>query len=631
MEFRFYFDYSDYRSYLMMNDLKALKGIPAELLWIPLDAYSLRALSHCTSEEDSPNSRAYAKQEALRYCHRENLDFVWHGEGLYTGSVLRAGIWISQNYPEKFETFSRHVLHQIWGKGQTNQKTVLTSALESIGLDIVQIESGISNKDVFVCQDSLLQEALALGVFDVPALVMDGELVCRFDQAQEIRRIGLYTWLHAQSRDDVVHLCARLLAGLHPEKFRRYLMGMMPQGSVRQESSSMGYIQIQHELPVPSGLYPPAKSPVPGLLLCHPCQEIPDIVAGALNVWVGINGAEALRNQDSMPISSFGVALCQQDGQITIRLFGRDADGGLISAVADGEHALIWGVVSGWHVAVIAPGAKHLVYLVRQATQWGAHIIVCASNGEDFPVESLGVLAHAWAIEVTGRILIGPDGRACQLDSDRALTEGQPLEDGQRWIPPHSRTLLLCDQPLTVGDVHTHADIELGCRGLNLLVASQQQSSELSKTRVFERIRVRGHQMAILPVFETQIFITELIAHRMLEVINQTPPETLPVIVNYWNDLDFGQLDTIRSVLAATLSVLRIPIVWVIGNQVVELWCCGQTGLPYRIEKDDDRFALDLGDIPSTGQCFDQMCSHAGLTRHGYLELLQKIGEMRHL
>lgn len=628
MQFRYYFDYSDYRSYLMMHSLSVLEDLPVEIQWIALDAYSLRALSHFESREDSPNSQEFAKREALRFCKRENIDFVWQNERVYFGSILRAGFWIAQHRPESFQSFSRQLLYRIWGLGQTHPQSVLDAVFKNLDMDFPKLSSEISDREVFQHQDDNLQRALSDGVFDVPTLVMDTELICHFDQAEEMRRIALNTWLRTQNHDILCNLCTRLLSGMNTEDFQKTIAGIMRQIPVNQVASSRDCIQIEYDLPVPADLYPPPKSELTAPLTCHLAQ-ISDFQPDSLNICT--NSRTKIMGSSLKLFSEMenllGVVLTEDHGQKVLQVIQTTSPENPILQTVSRGNPILWLKKSQWNIALLAPESHHQLYLVRMAANRGAHLIICAIDDADFPVEAFGPLAHSWILNLTQPfpVLIGSDARKCILSSDLSLTADTKPETAQRWDFPPPRTLLLCEQPLTLGDVHTQADIELGCRGMNLLVATRQQSSELSKSRAFERLNVNGTPLIILPIFEEQLFNIELISHRMLGMINQTPKESLPILVSYWNAPDFSMLDTIRPVLAATLSIFQIPIVLVIGNQIIEIWCSSKTGNIYCIEKEDDRFTLELGDIPSSGQCFDKICQTLDMTATEYLELLKSI------
>ena len=135
MIIRFYFDYSDYRSYLMMHSLRAIEDLPVSVKWIAVDAYSLRALSQCASRDTSVHEREYLKREAIRFCKREKIDFVWQNERVFLGSVLRIGIQLMLNSPEKFESFSREILTEFWGKGNNIDIKFTEQLLSNLGSD----------------------------------------------------------------------------------------------------------------------------------------------------------------------------------------------------------------------------------------------------------------------------------------------------------------------------------------------------------------------------------------------------------------------------------------------------------------------------------------------------------------
>ena len=208
MKIRFYFDYSDYRSYLMLHTLKVLDDIPVEIEWIALDAYSLRALSGCEAPMQSPGEREYLKQEALRFCKREGLEFVWQPERFHSGSALRAGIWLMFHRSPEVENFSRHVLDIMWGRGKNIDATSIREILTNLDIPHEAMFQQGFEREYFQFQDACLQEALNDGVFDVPAVVIGNQMVCHFDMGHEIRRLAVLECLRELPKDAIYNAFA---------------------------------------------------------------------------------------------------------------------------------------------------------------------------------------------------------------------------------------------------------------------------------------------------------------------------------------------------------------------------------------------------------------------------------------
>lgn len=68
-----------------------------------------------------------------------------------------------------------------------------------------------------------------------------------------------------------------------------------------------------------------------------------------------------------------------------------------------------------------------------------------------------------------------------------------------------------------------------------------------------------------------------------------------------------------------------MPIILVVGTQVVELWLANAQGYPYCIEKENDCFCIDMTELISNEQSFSQILSSLGISEQHYLMRLQNI------
>lgn len=640
---RFYFDYSDYRSYLMMHSLGVLEDLPLSVQWIAVDAYSLRALSGHADSAEMPLVQEFRRREALRFCSREHLEFVWQPERIYIGSALHMGIWLMMHHPECLERYSRQVMQYVWGSGRVLDAATLREIVGALGLDAEL--SFPSEAENFVFQDKCLQEALSDGVFDVPALVIGDEQICHFDQGQEIRRLALLEYLRALPLDAIYQAYAGELLLKDRDAFRaqmRYFSRRSP--SVTSQDGAPSLHTIQHTLAVPVSRWHVSRSPA-GVseLEVRFCGVVRD-VAGVMGLlahaapgclMLGI--VEDVEFGDDL--SSFWQAVPGLSAPSLCVFSARAGGAGRLVAFEIGERRREWRGdadiecvdLPGIRVALLSRAGASDPHMARLAAHRGAHVIVRAGEDQGGMSEAFGCISDCWVLELRERAAFASDRCAHRMALDTALK--LPIGMGvfehvREWVPPVPRTLLLCERALTIGDLDTGANIELACRGNNLLVTTAQQSSELSATRVFEKLRVQDENILILPINGEQIFVTELISHHLVEAYNQGPRESLPIFINYWSEFEFEMLGYIRPVLSMMASVFQIPVVLVVSNQVAEVWLSNQKEHAYPVEKEDDCFTLDTAERVRFGECILRILDRFSVDDAAFLKRLKDIEDI---
>ncbi len=653
MKIRFYFDYSDYKSYLMMHALASINDLPLTVQWIVVDAYSLRALSGSEFHDNAPNETEFLKREAVRYCQREGLDFVWQNERIHSGTALRVGVWLMQNAPQEFVRYSQKVLEMLWGTGKTIDASCVRSILETLNIDADEMFRTISERDGFQYQDACLQEALSDGVFDVPAVVIGNELVCHFDMAREIRRLAILEWLQTLPQESVYLAYTAELLALSRDEFKHHVATLVRKNDVRQATViplDTNIIQIQHTLSVPDALWHLSRLPARGDILCHVCscaasgnaQEIlasaiSDSLENAINICpvthLEFNDDADFESAvpDSLTPRLFYAAILFRGvpSMLYIRI---DSNGAphIDLTSNDPSRAMLWETARGWSIAAFSHTGSCDLNMARLAAHRGAHVLIRIGGKDNVPfAEAFGCMAAAWVIDLQHHAAAVVDAEAHRKilapGSDIRLNASYRLPETPGWTPSAPRTLLLCDKALTFGELSANADIELASRGINLLVTTNQQSSELSNTRVFERIRIGEINIALLPVCGEQIFVSELISHRIIEVYNRATRDSIPIIVNYWSDLEFEMLEVMRPVLASSATTFRMPVILVVGSQIVEIWLPGTQGNAYLIEKDDDCYTIDISDLVQIDDLIQQILAQIGISEADFLGRLQKI------
>lgn len=231
----FYFDYSDYRSYLMMHALDGVELDWLEVQWRSVDAYSLRAMSGCTTPAHTPLERAYERQEAERFCRAHEIEFSWHAEPIHSGTAHGAGIWLMTHVPGAFESYARRVLSAVWAHGRLPDAALIRGVFEALDVDPDRFFNDINERESFQFQDACLQDALSVGVFDVPGIVVGKAVFMRYDQGDGIRLEAMAQWLSTLPRELLAYEAARLLAQLPKEAFCKTVARLQASGGAERK------------------------------------------------------------------------------------------------------------------------------------------------------------------------------------------------------------------------------------------------------------------------------------------------------------------------------------------------------------------------------------------------------------
>ncbi len=640
MKIRFYFDYSDYRSYLMLKTLNALGELPGHVQWIAVDAYSLRALSGAAAPQTNAE-RTWLQQDAMRFAAKNKLPFVWKSETLHSGHALRAGIWLMQHAPEAFESFSKKMLEAIWAQGKQPDfalvRTILTETV-SRNNALETIFSDASAKESFLFQDACLQQALADGVFDVATIVMDDALFCRYDQVDDIKRQFLTNVLSAQPQHQILNTCIELVMAMDATERAHLLEAILKtDAQPTEERTDNPEITIRHTISQPQTTWRLPQQPVRGELqiralaintsaknaFLEAIERAPENALTILTHAVEIEQTnELLEVLKQTAAQRYLIAkLADASGYVFARSGAKDAQLTLIHDDAPYAECQI----KSWKCLIVAPNMANNINAARHAAKLGVNVIVRAIEQTDAPnSEAWGCLAHAWVAELENEkiSIIDTESRRLRLlaDQDFKISSTYRHKQAPVWYPPAPRTLLLCDHALKLGEVNDGADLELASRSQNLEVATALQRSELSSSRTSERLRIGENLIQLIPLNGEQVCIPEMIAHKVLDTLNKAPSESLPMLVNYWNDLNYDTLESLRSIYAAIVQTWHMPLAIVIFNQIVEVWQCNAQNIPYRVEKDDELYTLDLAEMTPAEHCFERVLARLGRTAEDFVQ-----------
>ena len=651
MKVRFYFDYSDYRSYLMMHSLGAIDGVPVQVQWVAVDAYSLRALSGSTARGQTPLEREFLRKEALRFCEREGIEFVWQPDWIQCGTALQGGVWMMLYEAGNFEAYSRRVLESVWGRGKMIDASRLRAIVEEIGGDPERVFRDLDERACFQYQDACLQEALSDGVFDVPALVVGDAVIGSFESGDEILRVVLTEYLRTLPSSLVLSSLARHLMSEPREAFANQMGEFARRSGIRQSvavSGAMNMGRIQHTLVSPKVPWALPKTAVGMGVPCAVSAAKGDAVSmfsasreGAITVCVtpGVAVCEASAFE-ALPLASMGTRVWVSPVMYrdVLSLWCLYLEKGTLHSVVlgmDGHDLVLTGMCGQVKWMAVAGEASRDLNLARLAAHLGVHVLIRLDMGEGMS-EAAGVLASAWVVEIhrAGGALCDMHGHRCPLSPGEVWT----LEDSRTlsapstelWTPSAPRTLLLVEKSVSFGELVAGADVELACRGADLTVTTASQSSSISATRDFASLRIDDVILAIVPLSGDQLFVSELATYRLLSVFNRMPRKATPIFVNYWADLEFEMLEIMRPVFSAYAAMFLIPVVLVVGSQIVEIWLVNAQGVPYRIEKDDDCFTIDAQELLNVDRGYEKILGQLGTDSETFiarLERIEKVGK----
>lgn len=159
-----------YRPILLGIVFKASGGAPLTQQYAPKARYS---------ELDFERSARYA---GVRYRHPSKFPIGAVG-------ASRAVLWLQQHRPETVNAF----VHAVWraffqDDRDISDNAVVAEIAQSIGLDGAQLMEATQDPTVKDALRRQVEEAIALGVFGAPTIVVDGEMFWGNDRLPQIER-----------------------------------------------------------------------------------------------------------------------------------------------------------------------------------------------------------------------------------------------------------------------------------------------------------------------------------------------------------------------------------------------------------------------------------------------------------
>ncbi len=191
----FYFDFSSPYSYLASEQIEALaarfgRGIDYK----PILLGAAFKISGMKPLPEIPLKGEYSVRDFERSARFAGIPFVFPEPfPIATVGAARAYVWLADTEPERAGAFVHAAFRAYFAQGRNiADTTVLGEVLRQVGSDPAQALTAIQQQHIKDRLKSVVDAALARGVFGAPFIVVDGEPFWGNDRLPQIER-----WLQA--------------------------------------------------------------------------------------------------------------------------------------------------------------------------------------------------------------------------------------------------------------------------------------------------------------------------------------------------------------------------------------------------------------------------------------------------
>ena len=618
---RIYFDFGDYRSYFLMKVVESWGNVPADFEWVAIDGQGLRSMSGSFHPDDGQLQREYRILEADRYAGYHGIAFV-RPEGNISGSMAtRIYSWVQEHHPDSALSFVRKVLYFVWGEGHSPTQSLLTMCLESLGLNAENAWVFSSQKDSFLHQDRMLQEALASEVFDVPVVCIDGERFLGYENADLVRGFLVRRWLERVDVNRMKDLLAQYLLGSSRDDFDQAVCGLHVGSESRESDSGLKGAVLSAEAlsgERPGGDYyipvVPPGSQIAGL--CFPVSGqsfdsfVIDSYSGCVSGQLGIASGPISDVDDFGSLSAQFKKLRANGGSFLAPVHHRGVlqllqicgnPGGDVELILHKDGVFIF---NEWRIGCVLfeDGTADPV-LARRVVAEGCHILISGGRGSDLLSDfcALGMSCARWVLgfQESGVVIVDADGHyvLCR-EFFEGLSPGWPAHFepgvGKVYSGEMTRRVLLREESLSIGSSSLGGEIEFSCRGKGLYVGTGSQRILLSDSRSDDRFKTGQRYITVIPIPGEEILVSELVEYKLARALSRSKDDGYPMFVNYWPELRFEMLERLRSVYRLLVTRWKVSLGVVVGTGIVEFWARSASGKGYSVEKEGDLFVIDL-------------------------------------
>jgi 2-hydroxychromene-2-carboxylate isomerase len=188
----FYFDFSSPYSYLAAEQIEAIAGRHGRSVAfrpILLGAVFKASGSAPLTEQYAPKAR-YSVHDFERSARFVGVRYR-HPSKFPIGAIAasRAVLWLQRNQPDKANPFVLAVFRAFFQDDRDiSDAAVVAQIAQSLGIDGTRLLDAAQAPDIKDALRKQVEDAVALGVFGAPTIVVDGEMFWGNDRLPQVER-----------------------------------------------------------------------------------------------------------------------------------------------------------------------------------------------------------------------------------------------------------------------------------------------------------------------------------------------------------------------------------------------------------------------------------------------------------
>lgn len=173
----FYYDYISPASYLAWTQLADIcKRNNASINYKPVFLGGILKANASNSPVLIPAKWEWMKADFLRYAEYYNVPYQLNPHFIFsTLNALRGAIWALSN--NQIEAYNQVMFNAAWVEGKDlSDKKVLVEILEGAGINSADVLKAIANLEIKSALIQSTEDAVKLGIFGAPSMIIDGEM-----------------------------------------------------------------------------------------------------------------------------------------------------------------------------------------------------------------------------------------------------------------------------------------------------------------------------------------------------------------------------------------------------------------------------------------------------------------------
>jgi len=189
--FDFYFDFSSPYGYLASTQIEALAAeFERQVNWHPILLGPMFKAMGSAPLSEIPLKGKYALHDFERSARLFGIPYAQPKEfPIGTVAAARAVLYLQRNTPEKAADFAKRIYRGYFAEGRDiGQPDTVLALAEEAGLDRSELANGMALEEVKDQLKKSVADAMALGIFGSPFIVVDGEPFWGFDRFDHIRK-----------------------------------------------------------------------------------------------------------------------------------------------------------------------------------------------------------------------------------------------------------------------------------------------------------------------------------------------------------------------------------------------------------------------------------------------------------